>query len=59
MSPAEVFISPLLINGRLLLRGIIFTFLQFQLSLLLHATFFDLALLVLLQVIIQVPLRGK
>lgn len=59
MSPGEVFISPLLINGRLLLRGIIFTFLQFQLRLLLHATFLDLPLLVLLQVIIQVPLRGK
>lgn len=59
MSPGEVFISPLLINGRLLLRGIIFTFLQFQLRLLLHGTFLDLPLLVLLQVIIQVPLRGK
>lgn len=59
MSPGEVFISPLQINGRLLLRHIIFTFLKFQLRVLLHATILDLPLLVLLQVIIQVPLRGK
>jgi len=59
MSPGEVFISPLLINGRLLLRHIIFSFLQFLLRLLLHGAFLNLTLLVLLQVIIQVPLGGK